>query len=132
MVFNDGPPIVIASNAINESLILPPRCQRYFLPLTRDPIGQFIVDHISLKIANVDRVGCGVLSTSVFCGRKEGWNSVSLSVRLHNWFQVFCNSFLLICNFGRFLKSSLVKTLVSYVIRLICRVEILSVAIQNF
>ena len=95
MVFNDGPPIVIASNTINESSILPPRYQRYFLPLTRDPIGQFIVNHISLKIANVDRVGCGVLSTSVFSGRKEGWNSTLLSVCLRNWFQLFRNRSLL-------------------------------------
>ena len=132
MVFNDGPPIIIASNTINESLILLPRCQHYFLPLTRDPIGQFVVDHLSRKITNVDRFGLSVLSTSVFCGRKEGWNSMSLSARLRNWFQVFRNRFLLICNFDLFSKSSRVKTLVSYVIRLICRVDKLSGAIKNF
>ena len=84
MVFNDGPPIIIASNTINESSILPPRCQRYFLPLTRDPIGNFVVDHLSRKIANVDRVVRGVLSTSVFCGHKEEWNYMSFSACLRN------------------------------------------------
>ena len=123
MVFNDGPPIIIASNTINESSILPSRCQRYFLPLTCDPIGHFVVDHLSHKIANVDWVGCSVLLTSVFCGRKEGWNSMSLSACLSNWFQVFRNRFLLICNFDLFSKCSRVKTLVSYVFRLVCRVN---------
>ena len=42
MVFNNVPPIIISSNTINESSILPPRCQRYFPPLTCDPIGQFV------------------------------------------------------------------------------------------
>ena len=85
MVFNDVPPIIIASKTINERWILPPRCQRYFLPSTCDPIGQFVVDCLSCKIANVanvDRFGRSVLSTSVYCGRKEGWNSKSLSARL--------------------------------------------------
>ena len=132
MVFNDGPPIAIASKTINESSILPPHCQRYFLPLTCDPIGHFVVDHLSRKISNVDWFGRDVLSTSVFCWPKEGWNSMSLSVRLRNWFQVLWNRFLLICKHGPFSKSSRVKTLFSYVIRLICWVDKLSGAIKNF